>query len=199
MTPDWRGPVTQLLYSLSFSNDIDDEIINFNGDSAVQYSTLELGPEVYHHAIESALASGEPLDDMALLPQFQQVQIAAFLRGVSARLDELRPWQYPEFRRVDVDDVDAHFEHAVKIARLDASLVEVTDLLQKGFRPFGASRPGMQVLTLSLRTGETVTLSGSYGLDERVFLSTDGSNDPAETMAHFISATGFPSDKVARL
>jgi hypothetical protein len=98
MTPDWRYPVNQLLYGLTYSSDIDEEIVNFNASSAVDYTTLNLGPEVYSRAIRQALASGEHLDSLSLLPQFDQAQLTDFLRAVSARLDQLRPWPQPEVR-----------------------------------------------------------------------------------------------------
>jgi hypothetical protein len=198
MASDWRGPINQLLYSLTFANAIHQEMITFNGGSAVQYTTLELGPDVYYQAIDRALASGEKLDAVSLLPQFDQAHIEDFLRGVSARLDELRPWPVPKTRRLDAGAWEK-FKHARQIARLETSVVGVTDLLQKGFRDVGGFQPGMHVLMLRLRTGETVALLGAYGPGERVALLTDAANDPAEVIEHFVSATGFPADKITTI
>jgi hypothetical protein len=125
MTPDWRYPVNQLLYGLTYSSDIDEEIVNFNASSAVDYTTLNLGPEVYSRAIRQALASGEHLDSLSLLPQFDQAQLTDFLRAVSARLDQLRPWPQPEVRPL-APQAWAGFGDAVPVAELDASVVRRT-------------------------------------------------------------------------
>jgi hypothetical protein len=198
MTADWRYPVNQLLYSLTYSSGIDEEMVNFNASNAVDYTALNLGPEVYSRAIRQALASGEHVDSLSLLPQFDQAQLTDFLRAVSARLDELRPWPQPEVRPLD-PQAWAEFGDAVPVAELDASLVEVTDVLQQGFRPVGDSQPGMNVLMLRLRTGETVALIGFYGRSEKVTLLADPSGDPGAVIDHFITATGFPAEKTNML
>jgi hypothetical protein len=195
MTPDWRAPVNQLLYSLTYTKNIDDEAINFSADSAVQFTALSLGPDVYYEAITRALASGEHLDELSLLPQFDETQIADFLRAVAARLDELRPWTEPEVRPLD-PRAWVEFAHAKQIAELEASVVQVTNMLQQGFSPVGDSRSDRQVLMLRLRTGETIALVGAYGPSEKVALMTDASDDPLEVIAHFAAATGFPADKL---
>lgn len=196
MTADWRRPVNQLLYSLTYAREVDDEMIKFNGDSAVKHLTLELGPEVYYTAIKKALVSGEVLDELPLLPQFDQAQLMTFLRGVLERLDELRPWQEPEFRSLDLTAWEEHSGDAVQIARLTASVHQVTRVLKKGFSPIGDAQPGLHACILQLRSGETVALLGYYGLDQGVILMADASYDPAVIIDNFISATGFPAEKV---
>jgi hypothetical protein len=198
MTQDWRYPVNQLLYSLTYSSDIDEAMVNFNASSAVDYTTLNLGPEAYSRAIKEALASGEQLDSLSLLPQFDQAQLAGFLRAVSARLDELRPWPQPEVRPL-APETWTEFGHAKPVAALDASVVEVTDVLQQGFKPVGNSQPGMNVLMLWLGTGETVALVGFYGRGEKVTLLADPAVDPSTVVDHFIAATGFPAEKTNML
>lgn len=198
MSADWQGPVNQLLYSLTYSAEIDEEMVHFNADSAVTYTTLDLGPEVYHRAIEQALASGAGLDESSFLPQFDQEQIRVFLRGVSSRLDELRPWPEPLLRPLHPDAWN-EFSAARRIARLDASVVEVMSFLQKGFSPIGDARPGVQVMMLQLRTGEAVALVGSYGLNEKVVLLTDAAGEAAQIVEHFVSATGFPAEKISAI
>lgn len=199
MTNDWRGPVNQLLFSLKFSQEISDEAVRWSADNAVRYVVFELSPEMYYESISKALASGEHLDGLGQLPQFNQAEIADFLSAVNARLDELRPWPEPKFRQLDDLAPWDRFRHAASIARLDASIVEVTDVLQKGFRPVGDSQPGLHILMLKLATGETVALLGSYGREENVTLHTDSAGVPADVIEHFIAATGFPADKVTRI
>jgi hypothetical protein len=195
MTPDWRAPINQLLYSLTYSKSIDDDAVNFSADSAVQFTALSLGPDVYYRAITQALASGEQLDELSLLPQFDEAEIAGFLQAVAVRLDELRPWPEPGVRPLDVA-AWSEFAHAVQIAELDASLVQVTDALQQGFRPVDNAKPGLRVVMLRLRTGETVALLGAYGAENKVAMWTEPAADPAEVIAHFVSLTGFPREKV---
>lgn len=197
MTTAWRGPVNQLLYSLSFSRDISEEHISFCADSAVHYTTLGLGPEVYYKAICDALASSEDLADTSL-PQFSHAQVVEFLRALADRLDALRPWPEPRVRPLSSAKW-AEFGHAVPIARLQASVLDVTNSLQKGFRPAGDSAPGLDVLMLKLQTGETVALLGRYDWEGEVTLLTDSVADPATVIEHFIALTGFPTDKTVRI
>jgi hypothetical protein len=195
---NWRDAINEILFGLTYTEAITDETVEWNADSAVHYTTLTFGPEVYYRAIAEALASGEPLDGLGQLPQFDQAQIAGFLGALADRLDALRPWPEPQFRQLEVDTWTAH-RHAVPIARLNASIREVTDLLQKGFRPADGGEPGMEVLMLKLATGEILGLLGSYGRDDDVTLSTDAADDPAAVIEHFTAATGFPPEKVTRI
>jgi hypothetical protein len=198
MAMDWRVPINEILFGLKFAQEITDETIRWNADNAVHYTVLDLGPEAYYQAISEALASGERLDSLGQLPQFDQAQIASFLRALAIQLDALRPWPEPKFRRLE-PAAWATFEHAAPVARLDASVVEVTDVLQKGFRPTGDAEPGRYVMMLKLATGETVALLGYYAPGEKVTLLTDATGDPAEVIEHFTAATGFPADKITRI
>jgi hypothetical protein len=198
MTQHWRDAINEILFGLTYTDEITDELVRWNADSAVHYTTLTRGPEVYYQAIAEALASGKPLDGLRQLPQFNQAQIAGFLGALADRLDALRPWPEPQFRQLEVDAWTA-LRHAVPIARLNASVREVTDVLQKGFRPAGDADPGMQVLMLKLITGETVALLGSYSRGDDVTLYTDSAADPTTVIEHFTAATGFPPEKVTRM
>jgi hypothetical protein len=198
VTHDWRGPINGLLYGLIFAPEITDELVAGCADAAVNYTVLGDGPEVYYKAIHEALASGEQLDGLGQLRQFDQAQIAGFLRALAAQLDALRPWPEPQFRRVEADTWTT-FRRAVPIARLNASIPQVTDVLHKGFRPAGDGEPGLQVLMLRLATGENIALLGSYRRGEEVTLLTDAVVNPAEVIEHFAAATGFPADEITRI
>ena len=128
------------------------------------------------------------------MPQFDQVQIADFLCALAARLNVLRPWPEPKFRQLEA--TWATFRHALPIARLNASILDVTNILRMGFRQVGGADPGTNVLLLKLVTGETVELLGSYRRGDDVTLLADASANPAEVIEHFIAATGIPSDRV---
>jgi hypothetical protein len=195
---NWHDAINEILFGLTYTDEITDETVRWNADSALHYTTLTLGPEVYYQAIMEALASGERLDSLGQLPQFDRAQIADFLRALANQLDALRPWPEPKVRQLEVD-AWITFRHAVPIARLTVSIREVTDVLQKGFRPAGDAEPGMKVLMLKLATGETVALLGSYSRGDDVTLLSDATRDAAEIIDHFTEATGFPSDQVIRI
>jgi hypothetical protein len=195
MSNDWRFAIDEILYSLTFTEEITEEFVRWVADNAVRYEALDLGPHAYYQAIEDSLASGEILDGGDQLPQFSQVQLADFLRAVATELDARRPWPEPSFRNLDSSESRKAFGQAVPVARLQASVREITDLLQKGFRPVGDSDPEQQLLVLRLITGETVFLSGIDRRGETVTLSVAPS-DNASTIEHFIAATNLPSDLV---
>jgi hypothetical protein len=196
MAMNWRLPIDEILYGLTYTNELSDETVRWVAESAVHYTSLREGPEVYHEAIEASLASGEQLDNRGQLPQFNQVQLINFLRAVADKLDALRPWPEPNFRRIEDPEAWASFRQAVPIAFLEASIRQVADVLQTGFRPAGETQPGKHALILKLKTGETVALLGSYGRGEKVSLLADAADDPSAVLEHFISATNFPKDKV---
>jgi hypothetical protein len=52
---------------------------------------------------------------------------------------------------------------------------------------------------LKLDTGETVGLLGSPGPKEKVTLLTSAGVDPATVIEHFVTATGFPPDRITRI
>jgi hypothetical protein len=167
-------------------------------DAAVNYTVLGDGPKVYYEAIQEALTSGERLDGLGQLPQFDQAQIAGFLRALANRLDALRPWPEPKFLRLEAS-AWATFANAVPIARLDASILRVRKIVRGVFEPAGDAPPRRCVLMLKLATGETVALLGSHGPQEKITLLTDARDNPAEAVEHFIEATDLPPDKVTRI
>jgi hypothetical protein len=198
MTQDWRGPINGLLYGLIFAPEITDELVAGCADAAVSYTVLGDGPEVYYEAIRAALTSGERLDNVGQLPQFDQAQIASFLRAVANRLDALRPWPEPKFIRLKASTW-ATFTNAVPIAELEASILRIRKLVRGVFEPAGNAQPGRYVLMLKLATGEIVALLGSNGPKEKVTLLTDAGMDPTEVMRHFTAATGFPADEMTSI
>ncbi len=197
MEANWRHPVNQLLHSLSFSGKISDEHVAFCADSAINYSTLQLGPEAYYRAISEALASGQALDALGQVPQFDQAQLAEFLRDVAARLDRLRPWPEPKVRPLDPTEWGA-FRSSRPIAQLKDSIGGVSNALQKGFRPIVESSPPTEVLMLRLMTGETIALLGSYG-GGAITLLADAAEDPASVIDNFVVLTGYPRDRVTQV
>jgi hypothetical protein len=198
VTQHWRGPINGLLYGLIFAPEITDELVAGCADAAVNYTVLGDGPKVYYEAIQEALASGERLDGLGQLPQFDQAQIAGFLRAVANRLDTLRPWPEPKFLRLEASTW-ATFANAVPIARLDASILRVRKIVRGVFESAEDATPERYVLMLKLATGETVPLLGSHGPREKVTLLTDAGVDPAEVIEHFTAATGFPADEITTI
>jgi hypothetical protein len=134
MVMDWRVPINEIRFGLTFTQEITDRTVRWNADNAVHYAVFDRGPEVYYEAIREALASGEHLDGLRQLRQFDQA-------------------------------------------------------------PAGDALPGKYVMMLRLATGETVALLGRYARGEKVTLLAEDA-DPAETIEHFIDATGFPANKV---
>lgn len=192
---DWRSAIDEILYGLTYTKELTDETVQWVAESAVNYTSLGLGPEVYYRAIGDALESGELLDGRRQLPQFGEAPLASFLNAVAARIDALRPWPEPKFRRIESPEASALLRDAVPIARLDASIREISDVVQQGFRPAGNSYPGQHLLALRLNTGETVSLLGSYSLNDTMLLLADVADDPAITVENLVSATGLANDK----
>jgi hypothetical protein len=193
---DWRGPINQLLYGLIYTEHITEDTVRWNADDAVHYQTLGLGPAAYYDAIAKALDSGEELDGLQQLPQFGQTQVAEFLRAVAHRLDSLRPWPEPKIIQITDPAAWTEFGRAVPIAQLNSSILEVSNILRKGFTPVTDTQPRQHVLILRLASGETVALRGTYGPADALTLLTDTPEDPAQVIEHFIVATGLPAHTI---
>jgi hypothetical protein len=198
MLADWRLPVNQILFGLTFTPEITDDVVEWNANSAIRYESLDLGPAVYCRAIGEALASGERLDGLDQVPQFSQAQIVDFLSALAARLEAQRPWPEPRFRVLDANPWGS-FRHAEKIAELDIPLLDLMPLLRGAFDPAGEGQDGKYFMILALQTGETVALLGSYARGERVSLLAQGAEDPDAVIEHFVDATGLPSNKIVRV
>lgn len=199
MTNEWRGPINQLLYSLTFTREITDETVTYIADTAVNYTALGLGPEVYYQAINDALASGEELRGHAtVLPQFDDATLASYLRALADRLDALRPWPVRRYHPLHESEWK-NFEHAVPIAKLDDSMADVTNLLLEWFDPIGDPSLGQYALMLQLNTGEPVAMVGSDSPGEQITVLTDPSYDAEKVIEHFVAATSVPADKITRI
>lgn len=196
---DWRTPINQILFGLTYAQELTDELVEWNADSAIRYQSLGRGPAVYHQAIHDALASGEHFDNFDQVPQFSQRELSDFLTALASRLDKLRPWPEPRFRPVDDPALWTSVLQSPKIAELDVSLLELTSLLRRPFRPAGGGQDGKYALVLALQTGEIVALLGSQARGEKVALLSQETHEADTVIDHFVEATGFSSNKVARL
>ncbi|WP_205876621.1 hypothetical protein [Mycobacterium camsae] len=196
MTIDWHGPVNQLLYSLTFTREITDDIIQFNADSTIHNSTLTLGPDVFYKAINEALASGDDLKSTQL-PQYDHAAITEFLTAVADRLDALRPSPLRPFHQLDAA-AWAKSGCTTPIALIDAPILDLTNLLNLRFSPAGSAVPGQYVSMIRLCSGEIIALLGSSALGKKVALLADISGDPDTTIERFITSTGIPPEKVVK-
>ena len=196
---DWRTPINQILFGLTYTRELTDEVVDWNADSAIRYQSLGRGPAVYYQAIQDALASGEHLDNFDQVPQFSQQELSEFLRALASRLDSLRPWPEPRFRPADDPAPWASLLQSAKIAELDVSMLELTPLLRRPFRPTGEGQDGKYALVLALQTGEIVALLGSQARGEKVALLSQESDDPDTVIGHFVEATGIAPSKVVRV
>jgi hypothetical protein len=195
MMSDWRPAINQILFALTYTRALTDEVAEKTADSAIRYRSLGLGPAAYYEAIHAALASGEHLDGLGQLPQFSQEEIASFLRSLASRLDSMRPWPEPSFRRIDPALWGA-FRQFQQVAEVDVPLIDLTNIFRTPFRPAGDGEDGKYVLVVSLHTGETVALVGSYARGQKALLLSQGNDDPAVVIEHFQQVTNIPPGKI---
>ena len=197
MSSDWRLPINEILFGLTFTEQITDDVVEWNAENAVNYKTLGLGPAIYYQAIKDALASGDELDGLRQVPQFTGSELADFLGDLAVRLDSLRPWPEPAFRPLD-PQVWEQLETVKTVAQLDVPIIYLTSRVRSPFRSAGEGYPGKYVAVLGLRTGETVALLGSYERGEKVQLLAQADVDADLVVDHFIEATSLPANKIHR-
>lgn len=197
MSESWRTPVNQLLHGLMYEQEITEEMVRWTADAAVKYTSLSLGPAVYYEAIQEALSTGEQLDGLQQLPQFDQVRVAQFLRAVADQLDASRPWAAPKFEPInDPGAAWKSFGPATPIARLDLTPIDITNSLRTVFRPITEVEPRLQLLMVKLNTGETVAIQGTYRPGDEMTLLCEAAFRPDEVIEHFTAATGIPRSKI---
>ena len=88
---EWKGRINAILYGLIFTRELDDASVRSTADAVLDGRTMPLGVTAYYGAIEPALRSGEPLNDMIQAPHSEEA-IRDFLGRLAAELDARRPW-----------------------------------------------------------------------------------------------------------
>lgn len=194
---DWRGPVNQVLYCITLDRQLSEEVVDRVAHLAVARGALRLGPQAYHDAASRALAADADLTELPM--EHDQQARADFLRRFTARLDELRPWPEAGFTKLDAAAQWPSFARAVPVARLDAPVIDVRNVLRERFDRIGAEGEDLYALILRLGTGETVALLGSYAAGQRVTLLQRDPGDAETLRRHFQEATGFPAAKIQPL
>lgn len=88
---EWTGRINAILYGLIFTKELNDAAVHRMADMLIEGRTMPLGAPAYYAAIEPALRSGEPLNDMIQAPHSEEA-IRDFLARLAAELDGRRPW-----------------------------------------------------------------------------------------------------------
>ena len=88
---EWKGRINAILYGLIFTKELDDAAVRGMADALIAERTITGGPAVYLAAIEAALPSDEPLNDIIEAPH-GEADIRDFLRRLAAELEARRPW-----------------------------------------------------------------------------------------------------------
>jgi hypothetical protein len=164
----------------------------------VNYTSLRSGPEAYRRAIHEALSSGQPLDSLDLLPQFDQAQITDFLRALDARLERLRPWPEPDFRQIDPPEAWDRLRDAVPIAVIKSPILKMYNTFRTVFRQV-SSDPRQEAVVLRLKSGDIIALSATFEPKETIMLLTGRNSSTAHVIDEFVRLTGLPRDKVSPL
>lgn len=195
MAPEqpWRGEINRLLYGLMFERTLDDRLVDTAAKGLLHGQVRGSDPQAYQDAIRQALATDATLSDTFETPH-GEAEFRDFLRRLAARLDELRPWPPPPYRKVDISEWRG-FDHGRPIARIDATPLDVQDRLHVLLDRLPAGDKNAEALILRLRSGETVALLGSTGRRGVTVLQRDA-GDPGRTLAAFAEHTGFPADQL---
>lgn len=88
---EWSGRINAILYGLIFTKELDDAAVRTMADALIAAHTMPGGPAGYYAAIEPALRSGEPLNDVIEAPHSEEA-IREFLGRLAVELDRRRPW-----------------------------------------------------------------------------------------------------------
>ncbi len=194
-----RGLVNQVLYGIDRVRDLGDEtMVARCADSIIDQRHFRRPVGEYAEAIGSTLRAGRlPVPASELSRRYDEEELLGFLARLAQRLDALRPWPRPAFRRLDVAEWDG-FVDATLIARIERPMHQITGVLNRSFDSVPLGDRKLPVLILELRTGDVVALMGSVepATTHAVLLQRDP-GDPAETIGRFVECTGFaPGDVI---
>lgn len=91
MDGEWKGRINAILYGLIFTKELDDAAVRRMADALIAGRTMPGGPAVYLAAIEAALPTDEPLNDIIAAPH-GEADIRDFLGRLAGELENRRPW-----------------------------------------------------------------------------------------------------------
>jgi hypothetical protein len=195
MTSSWNGALNQILFGLIYTDNLTDEIVRWTADSAVNYTTLSLGPEAYQRAIREALASGQKLDGIDQVPQFGQEQLSHFLRALDERIEALRPWPEPDFREIAPPEAWNYLRDASLVAVVRSPLLKLYNAFRTSFERVSTD-PRHEALVLRLKSGDIIAVSVTFEPQETISLLAGRDSDPAKIIDEFLRLTGLPREKV---
>jgi len=182
---DWRGYLNQILYGVDLRAPVGDDVVERVATAMLDRLVFADPPEVYYHAMTTALDSNELLSSDE---DQDEVATRDFLFRLVGALDERRPWPVPPFDRMD--NPWNEFRDAPLIGRIAQRKRTVENRLRKEFRVPVGDDNGTRFLILRLASGHIVALSAS-----KPFVSPNveirSFDNPNDTLRNFEGLTGI--------
>ncbi len=155
----WRGVVNGILYTVQFQQELDDAQVERTARAMIAEPLYDLPTVEIRDAVSAALDSDEQLTQ--LIPEAHgEAEFRAFLRRVVERLDALRPWPEPAYRRLPAETW-RELAGAPVVAHVPLSHVKLQERLRKLFQPVADGAVRRPVLVLRLAAGDVVAFAGS--------------------------------------
>lgn len=196
-TLNWRGLINRVIYSLMYTRQLDDQVVNQVADMILKERGLTGGAQAYHDALSEAIKAGQLPDTVD--SAHSEPALLEFFRKLRDRLDSQRPWQPPPWTLVPIGEWDNEPQRA--IARIDLTPMQVSSQIPTP--PFSSLPHGdgsLVGLLLRLANGQAVGLLGGAEKDSRVTVLQRGEGgDPIATIEAFAEATGIPRENITPL
>jgi hypothetical protein len=184
-----------VLYCVQFSRELGDEEVERLSRMILEQPFHDLPVAEQYAGIEEELAADAWHTDLSWQPH-EEPAVRDFLRRLLDRLDALRPWQEPPFRRLGTDRWK-EFTHGTLLAHVRL-YSPARDPLHARLRTVAGDPRGLRGLVLRLRSGDEVALVAPppAGGDEAVLMAIPP-HRPARTVVEaFLNHTEYPRERV---
>ncbi len=196
MVKTWQGVANGILYSVQFSEVLDENEARRIAIRQVERPLGRLTAQQQYDALTDALRAEGRLVDSGITDRHSEASFRGFLVKVLEEMDRLRPWPEPPFDRLGLQEWE-RFADAVPIARLSLNM---PDLQGKMRIPFGIPEGyDKSVSLLRLNSGDVIALVSDWwpGSEHTAVLAADNTGDPEEVVSKLIKAVPLDPDLVS--
>lgn len=176
---------------------LDDDLALRHARALLMEPVMGVSPDEEYAALREALGSNVTLSTWHDDPRYERVlsedEFRSHLRRVLDHLDQMRPWQRPVLRILDLSLWDRYVSPRV-VGKINLWVPEVENRIRAHLLPAGLGGLRLRVAVVELRSGREVALAGRWWPEEpdaTAVLSRDPEGSPTELMAELTSGSHF--------
>jgi hypothetical protein len=190
-TPPDSALLHYLCERLRYKDLSDSDLVEWTATDIIKELRFNASAEAVYRMLTDSVAAGRlPASALYVAQNQTEGAILDFMDRLARRLDELRPWPQPPFRKIR--KMWKALGPWRSLARLKLGSDTIEGTFTGTFEYF--DEDGLHVMVLELGSGETVAIAGSNDqINHRgyVLAQQDVAAEPTETIAHFCEYSGI--------